>query len=43
MKFELRLGQSKPIYEAFKAIRDSPQWETLEEARKRLVEGEDED
>uniref|UniRef100_A0A7N0TIE4 oligopeptidase A n=1 Tax=Kalanchoe fedtschenkoi TaxID=63787 RepID=A0A7N0TIE4_KALFE len=40
VKFLLRLGQSKPIYEAFKAIRDSPEWESLDEARKRLVEAQ---
>ncbi|KAL9662852.1 hypothetical protein QQ045_027687 [Rhodiola kirilowii] len=40
VKFQLRLGQSKPIYEAFKAVRDSPEWETLDEARKRLVEAQ---
>ncbi|XP_022740421.1 probable cytosolic oligopeptidase A [Durio zibethinus] len=38
VKFELRLGQSKPIYNAFKAIRESPDWLSLSEARKRIVE-----
>ncbi|CAB89389.1 oligopeptidase A-like protein [Arabidopsis thaliana] len=32
VKFQLRLGQSKPIYNAFKAIRESPDWNSLSEA-----------
>uniref|UniRef100_A0A7N1A3X2 oligopeptidase A n=1 Tax=Kalanchoe fedtschenkoi TaxID=63787 RepID=A0A7N1A3X2_KALFE len=40
VKFQLRLGQSKPIYNAFKAIRESPDWPTLSEARKRIVEAQ---
>ncbi|KAF3338297.1 Organellar oligopeptidase A [Carex littledalei] len=40
VKFEMRLGQNKPIYEAFKSIRNSSSWETLSEARKRIVEGQ---
>ncbi|WZY80305.1 hypothetical protein YC2023_026689 [Brassica napus] len=32
VKFQLRLGQSKPIYNAFKSIRESPDWNTLIEA-----------
>jgi oligopeptidase A len=40
VKFQLRLGQSKPIYQAFNAIRNSSDWETLSEARKRIVEGD---
>eukprot|EP00252_Welwitschia_mirabilis_P002388 TRINITY_DN1232_c0_g1_i1.p1 TRINITY_DN1232_c0_g1~~TRINITY_DN1232_c0_g1_i1.p1 ORF type:complete len:803 (-),score=167.24 TRINITY_DN1232_c0_g1_i1:385-2511(-) len=40
VKFELRLGQSKPIYNAFKAIQEGPVWGTLSEAQKRIVEGE---
>ncbi|KAK4803539.1 hypothetical protein SAY86_003356 [Trapa natans] len=40
VKFQLRLGQSKPIYNAFKAIRDSPDWKTLSDARKRIVENQ---
>lgn len=39
MAFDLKLGQSKPIYNAFKAIRESPDWEKLSDARKRIVEG----
>ncbi|MED6218360.1 hypothetical protein PIB30_026052 [Stylosanthes scabra] len=40
VKFQLKLGQSKPIYNAFKAIRESPDWQTLSEARKRIVESQ---
>ncbi|KAI3931161.1 hypothetical protein MKX01_029351 [Papaver californicum] len=40
VKFNLRLGQSKPIYNAFKAIRESSDWQTLSDARKRIVEGQ---
>lgn len=40
VKFQLRLGQSKPIYNAFKAIQDSTSWATLAEARKRIVEAQ---
>ncbi|GAA0165930.1 metalloprotease [Lithospermum erythrorhizon] len=38
VEFELKLGQSKPIYNAFKAIRDSPDWNSLSDARRRIVE-----
>ncbi|XP_010254622.1 PREDICTED: probable cytosolic oligopeptidase A [Nelumbo nucifera] len=40
VKFQLRLGQSKPIYNAFKAIRESSQWEAMTDARKRIVEAQ---
>ncbi|KAG5067814.1 hypothetical protein AAZX31_01G020200 [Glycine max] len=40
VKFQLRLGQSKPIYNAFKAIQESPNWQTLSDARKRIVESQ---
>ncbi|XP_014520830.2 probable cytosolic oligopeptidase A [Vigna radiata var. radiata] len=40
VKFQLRLGQSQPIYNAFKAIRESPDWQTLSDARKRIVESQ---
>ncbi|XP_048334772.2 probable cytosolic oligopeptidase A isoform X1 [Ziziphus jujuba] len=40
VKFQLRLGQSKPLYNAFKAIQDSPDWQTLTDARKRIVESQ---
>ncbi|XP_057854237.2 probable cytosolic oligopeptidase A [Cryptomeria japonica] len=38
--FQLRLGQSKPIYNAFKGLKEGPNWETLSEAQKRIVEVE---
>lgn len=38
VKFELKLGQSLPIYNAFKDIKESSNWDTLSEARKRIVE-----
>ncbi|XP_073054885.1 organellar oligopeptidase A, chloroplastic/mitochondrial-like isoform X1 [Primulina eburnea] len=37
VEFELKLRQSKVIYHAFKAIRDSSDWENLNDARKRVV------
>ncbi|KAK8488001.1 hypothetical protein V6N13_028997 [Hibiscus sabdariffa] len=40
VKFQLRLGQSKPIYNAFKAIQESPDWKSLSESRKRIVENQ---
>ncbi|MED6132094.1 hypothetical protein PIB30_015882 [Stylosanthes scabra] len=40
VKFQLRLGQSKPIYNAFRAIQESPDWNTLSDARKRIVESQ---
>ncbi|KAL1823926.1 hypothetical protein ACET3Z_010704 [Daucus carota] len=38
VRFDLKLGQSKPIYNAFKAIKESSDWDTLSDARKRIVE-----
>ncbi|KAK9285502.1 hypothetical protein L1049_024696 [Liquidambar formosana] len=40
VKFELRLGQSKPIYNAFKAIQESSGWHALSDAHKRIVESQ---
>ncbi|XP_061336893.1 probable cytosolic oligopeptidase A [Gastrolobium bilobum] len=40
VKFQLRLGQSKPIYNAFKAIQESPEWQRLSDARRRIVESQ---
>ncbi|VFQ70320.1 unnamed protein product [Cuscuta campestris] len=40
VSFALRLGQSKPMYNAFKAIRESPDWHGLSDARKRIVEAQ---
>lgn len=36
--FDLKLSQSKPIYNAYKAIRESSDWDSLSGARKRIVE-----
>ncbi len=38
IQFESRLGQSQPIYAAFKAIRHGSQWDDLEPAQQRIVE-----
>ncbi|KAG9440093.1 hypothetical protein H6P81_020258 [Aristolochia fimbriata] len=38
VKFQLRLGQSKPLFNAFKTIQESSTWQTLNDARKRIVE-----
>ncbi|KAI3839984.1 hypothetical protein MKX03_020472 [Papaver bracteatum] len=38
VKFLLRLGQSKPIYNAFKAIQESSEWQNLSDSRKRIVQ-----
>ncbi|KAI8029020.1 hypothetical protein LOK49_LG01G03056 [Camellia lanceoleosa] len=38
VEFGLKLGQSKPLYNAFKAIRESSDWEALGDARKRIIE-----
>ncbi|XP_047315714.1 probable cytosolic oligopeptidase A [Impatiens glandulifera] len=40
VKFVLRLGQSKPIFKAFQSIRESSDWDTLSDARKRVVEAQ---
>lgn len=40
VNFQLKLGQSRPIYEAFKAIHEGSLWGTLTEAQQRIVEGE---
>lgn len=39
VKFQLRLDQSKPIFNAFNSIRNSSSWSTLPIACKRIVEG----
>ncbi|KAJ7556220.1 hypothetical protein O6H91_05G074800 [Diphasiastrum complanatum] len=36
--FTLRLGQSKPIFEAFKEMKEGQEWNTLSEAQQRIVE-----
>ncbi|AFY66149.1 M3 family metallopeptidase [Geitlerinema sp. PCC 7407] len=38
VQFYTRVGQSKPIYEAFKALRASEQWAQLSAAQQRIVE-----
>ncbi len=38
VQFINQLNQSQGIYQAFKALHDSPQWGTLEPAQKRIVE-----
>ncbi|XP_057542100.1 probable cytosolic oligopeptidase A [Amaranthus tricolor] len=40
VKFGLRLGQSKPIYNAFKTIQESTDWLKLSESHKRIVENQ---
>ena len=37
VQFGLRLKQSRPIYEALKALRDGSGWDELSESRKRVV------
>ena len=38
IKFYNKLSQSKPLYEAFKGIKDGAEWEQLESAQRRIVE-----
>ncbi|MFM2064550.1 MAG: hypothetical protein RLZZ507_4221 [Cyanobacteriota bacterium] len=38
VQFINTLGQSKPLYQAFKALHTSDTWETLESAQQRIVE-----
>ncbi|MGC9527700.1 MAG: M3 family metallopeptidase [Limnospira sp.] len=38
VQFINRLNQSQPIYKAFKTLADSPEWDVLEPAQKRIVE-----
>ncbi|KAF8016469.1 hypothetical protein BT93_H1861 [Corymbia citriodora subsp. variegata] len=40
VKFQLRLRQSKPVYNAFKALQESPDWNVLSDAQKRIVENQ---
>jgi Zn-dependent oligopeptidase len=40
VKLSLRMSQSRPLYEAFQALRDSDTWEGLTGAQKRIVESE---
>ncbi|TVQ44907.1 MAG: M3 family peptidase [Gloeocapsa sp. DLM2.Bin57] len=38
VQFYNQLSQSKPFYQAFKAIKQGPEWSTLEPAQQRIVE-----
>ena len=38
IKFYTKLSQSKPLYEAFKGIKQGAEWDKLEPAQKRIVE-----
>jgi oligopeptidase A len=38
VKFSNRLGQSKPIYDGFKALRESDSWAELDQAQQRIIE-----
>jgi oligopeptidase A len=38
VQFASKLGQSKPLYQAFKAMKEGDAWATLDEAQQRLVE-----
>jgi oligopeptidase A len=38
IKFYTKLSQSKPLYEAFKAIKEGAEWDKLEPAQQRIVE-----
>ncbi|NMF83168.1 M3 family metallopeptidase [Nodosilinea sp. P-1105] len=38
VQFATRLGQSKPLYEAFKALRASAEWDSFAPAQRRIVE-----
>jgi oligopeptidase A len=34
----MRIGQSAPLYQAYKTLREGPEWQGLEEAQKRVVD-----
>ncbi|KAG2500627.1 hypothetical protein HYH03_001394 [Edaphochlamys debaryana] len=40
VKLSLRLSQSRPLYEAFRALRDGPEWGSLSPSQRRIVENE---
>ncbi|GLC35598.1 hypothetical protein PLESTB_000189600 [Pleodorina starrii] len=40
VKLSLRLSQSKPLYSAFKALREGPEWTSLSSAQQRIVDNE---
>ncbi len=37
IEFYNRLGQSQPLYQAYKSLRSNAEWETLEQAQKRII------
>lgn len=40
VKLSLRLSQSKPLYDAFKGIKEGNLWNQLSEAQQRIVDSE---
>ncbi|EFJ49660.1 hypothetical protein VOLCADRAFT_104239 [Volvox carteri f. nagariensis] len=40
VKLSLRLSQSRPLYSAFKALREGPQWSQLTPAQQRIADNE---
>ena len=40
VKLSLRLSQSKPLYDAFKGIKEGKLWSPLSEAQQRIVDSE---
>lgn len=40
VKLSLRMSQSRPLYEAFQALKDGSEWGSLTTAQQRIVDGE---
>jgi Zn-dependent oligopeptidase len=40
VRLSLRMSQSRPLYEAFQALRDGPVWSKLTPAQQRIVTNE---
>jgi oligopeptidase A len=40
VKLSLRMSQSRPLYEAFQALRDGDAWAGFDDSQKRVVENE---
>eukprot|EP00955_Chlamydomonas_euryale_P047167 353600-Chlamydomonas_euryale.AAC.17 len=38
VKLRLRLSQSRPLYDAFLALKEGPEWTTLNDTQKRIVD-----
>jgi len=38
VRFSLRVGQSRPVFEALRALREGPNWSGLDTAQRRIVE-----